>query len=78
MAKHGYCIKFCQKLGDTQIKTIHKIQQVFGNVTLSPIQEKEWFKCLKNSQEQWWASHFVKVTELQLLDKKVTSYSYFL
>jgi hypothetical protein len=24
-----YCIKFCQKLGDTQMETIRKIQQAF-------------------------------------------------
>ena len=26
-----YCIKFCQKLGDTQVETIQKIQQAFGD-----------------------------------------------
>ena len=26
-----YCIKFCQKLGDTQVETIRKIQQAFGD-----------------------------------------------
>jgi hypothetical protein len=26
-----YSIKFCRKLGDTQMETIHKIQKVFGN-----------------------------------------------
>ena len=46
-----YCIKFCRKLGDTQIETIRKIQQVFGNVALSPTQTKEWFKRFKNSRE---------------------------
>ena len=46
-----YCIKFCQKLGDTQIETIRKIQQVFGNVALSPTQTKEWFKCFRNGRE---------------------------
>ena len=25
-----YCTKFCQKLGDTQAETIHKIQQAFS------------------------------------------------
>ena len=24
-----YCIKFCQKLGDTQVETIRKLQQAF-------------------------------------------------
>jgi hypothetical protein len=26
-----YCIKFCQKLGDILVETIHKIQQAFGD-----------------------------------------------
>ena len=46
-----YCIKFCQKLGDTQIETIRKIQQMFGDVALSPTQTKEWFKRFKNGRE---------------------------
>ena len=30
-----YCIKFCQKLGDTQVETIRKIQQAFGDDAMS-------------------------------------------
>jgi hypothetical protein len=30
-----YCIKFCQKLGDTQVETIRKIQQAFGDNAMS-------------------------------------------
>ena len=30
-----YCITFCQKLVDTQVETIRKIQQAFGNEALS-------------------------------------------
>jgi hypothetical protein len=30
-----YCIKFCQKLGDTQVETIQKIQQAFRDDTMS-------------------------------------------
>jgi hypothetical protein len=30
-----YCIKFCQKLGDTQVETIRKIQQAFGGDAMS-------------------------------------------
>jgi hypothetical protein len=26
-----YCIKFCQKLGDSKVKTIQKIQQAFSD-----------------------------------------------
>ena len=29
-----YCIKFCQKLGDTQVETIQKIQQAFLESTV--------------------------------------------
>jgi len=36
----SYCVKFCQKLGDTQTETVKKIQQVFGDVALSPTQIK--------------------------------------
>ena len=43
-----YCIKFCQKLGDTQVETIRKIQQAFGNEALSPTQVKQWFKRFKD------------------------------
>ena len=48
-----YCIKFCQKLGDTQVETIRKIQQAFGNEALSPTQIKQWFKLLKMAVHQW-------------------------
>ena len=46
--KQRYCIKFCQKLGDTQVETIQKIQQAFGNEALSPTKIKQWFKCFKD------------------------------
>ena len=46
-----YCIRLCQKLGDTQIETLRKIQQVFGDVALSPTQIEEWFKRFKNGRE---------------------------
>jgi len=45
------CVKFCQKLDDTQTETIKKIQQVFGDVALSPTQIKEWYKRFKNGRE---------------------------
>ena len=44
--KQKYCIKFCQKLGNNQTKTIQKIQQAFGDETSSQTQIKE---CLINS-----------------------------
>jgi len=38
-----YCIKFCQKLGDTQVETIGKIQQAFGDDAMSITWIKEWY-----------------------------------
>jgi hypothetical protein len=45
-----YCLKFCQKLGDTQVKTIQKIQQAFWDdaMSISPI--KEWFNRFKDGR----------------------------
>jgi transposase len=43
-----YCIKFCQKLGDTQVKTIHKIQQAFRDDAMSISLIKEWLNRLKD------------------------------
>ena len=45
-----YCIKFCQKLGDTQAETIRKIQQVFGHDTMSITQIKEWYNRFKDGR----------------------------
>ena len=45
-----YCIKFCQKLGETQSETIRKIQQVFGNDAMGVTQIKEWFNRFKNGR----------------------------
>jgi transposase len=43
-----YCIKFCQKLGDTQVETIRKIQQAFGDDAMSNSQIKEWYNRFKD------------------------------
>ena len=43
-----YCIKFCQKLGDTQVETIRKIQQAFGDDAMSIIPIKEWYNRFKD------------------------------
>jgi hypothetical protein len=43
-----YCIKFCQKLGDTQAETIPKIQQAFGDDAMGVTQIKEWFNRFKD------------------------------
>ena len=48
MHQKRYCIKFCQKLGDTQVETIQKIQQASGIEALSPTQIKQWFKRFKD------------------------------
>jgi hypothetical protein len=39
--EQGYCIKFCQKLGDSKAETIRKIQQAFGD---------EWFNRFKDGR----------------------------
>jgi hypothetical protein len=36
-----YCIKYCQKLVDTQVETIRKIQQAFGDDAMSTTRIKE-------------------------------------
>jgi hypothetical protein len=41
--KQRYCIKFCQKLGDSKEETLQKIQQAFGDDAMGATQIKEWF-----------------------------------
>jgi len=43
-----YCIKFCQKLGDSQVETIRKIQRVFGDDAMGITQIKEWYNRFKD------------------------------
>lgn len=45
-----YCIKFCQKLGDTQSETIRKIQKAFGDDAMGVTQIKEWYNRFKNGR----------------------------
>ncbi|GFS64375.1 HTH_48 domain-containing protein [Nephila pilipes] len=45
-----YSIKFCQKLGDSQSKTIRKIQQVFPEDAMGVTQIKEWFNRFKDGR----------------------------
>ncbi|XP_011867391.1 PREDICTED: putative uncharacterized protein FLJ37770, partial [Vollenhovia emeryi] len=45
-----YCIKFCQKLGDSQSQTVRKIQQVFGEEEMGVTQIKEWFNRFKDGR----------------------------
>jgi hypothetical protein len=42
-----YCIRFCQKLGDSQVETIRKIQRVFGEDAMGITQNKEWYNRFK-------------------------------
>jgi len=42
-----YCIKFCQKLGDSQVEIIRKIQRVFGDDAMGITQIKEWYNRFK-------------------------------
>ena len=42
-----YCIKFCQKLGNTQVETIRKIQQAFGDA-MSITGIREWYNRIKD------------------------------
>ena len=48
-----YCTKFLTKLGDTQVETIRKIQQAFGNEALSPTQISNSLNALKMAVHQW-------------------------
>jgi len=43
-----YCIKFCQRLGDTQVETIRNIQQAFGYDAMSITCIKEWHNRFKD------------------------------
>ncbi|XP_064090683.1 protein GVQW3-like [Macrobrachium nipponense] len=48
--KQRYCIKFCYKLGDTQVQTIQKIQQAFGDEAMGITQIKEWYNRFKQGK----------------------------
>jgi AraC-like DNA-binding protein len=43
-----YCIKFCQKLGDSKAEAVRKIQQAFGDDAMGATQIKEWFNHFKD------------------------------
>ena len=43
-----YCTKFCQKLGDSRVETIRKIQRDFGDDAMGIAQIKEWYKRFKH------------------------------
>src|ERR1051325_11336911 len=43
-----YGIKFCVKLGDSQVETIRKIQQAFREEAMGTTQIKEWYNRFKD------------------------------
>jgi hypothetical protein len=45
-----YCIKFCQKPGDSQVETIRKIQWVFSDDAMGITQIKEWYNQFKDGR----------------------------
>ncbi|XP_076056524.1 protein GVQW3-like isoform X1 [Oratosquilla oratoria] len=45
-----YCIKFCQKLGDSQVETIRKIQTAFGDDAMGITQIKKWYNRFKDGR----------------------------
>ena len=45
-----YCIKFCQKLGDSQVETIRKIQQAFGEDAMGATTIKDWYNRFKDGR----------------------------
>ncbi|XP_076036508.1 uncharacterized protein LOC143022255 [Oratosquilla oratoria] len=45
-----YCIKFCVKLGDSQVETIRKIKQAFGDEAMGITQIKEWYRRFKGGR----------------------------
>jgi len=45
-----YRIKFCQKLGDSQVETIWKIQRVFSNSAMGITQIQEWYNQFKGGR----------------------------
>jgi hypothetical protein len=80
-----YCIKFCQKLGDSKAETIRKIQQAFGDDAMGATQIKEWFnpfkdrRTLVDSDERsgrpstsWNANDIENVSSLILEDHHLT------
>ncbi|GFT52137.1 HTH_48 domain-containing protein [Nephila pilipes] len=77
-----YCIKFCQKLRDSQSQTIRKIQQVFGEDAMGITQIKEWFNRFKDGrtstercdrpQTARSAANIERVRNLVMADRRLT------
>ncbi|XP_077496550.1 histone-lysine N-methyltransferase SETMAR-like [Amblyomma americanum] len=45
-----YCIKFCDKLSDSQVETIRKIQTAFGDDAMSSTHIKQWYNRFKDGR----------------------------
>jgi len=45
-----YCVKFCVKLGDSQARTVHKVQQAFGDEAMSAARIKVWYNRFKDGR----------------------------
>ena len=43
-----YCIKFCQKMSDSQVETIQKTQTAFSDDAMGIILIKEWYNWFKD------------------------------
>ena len=48
MTEWRFCIKFCQKLFDSQVETIRKIQTAFGDDAKGITQITEWYNQFKD------------------------------
>lgn len=56
--EEGYCIKFCQKLGDNQVETIWKGMVAFSQDARSRTQIKECYNLFKGGHGPW-AKHLL-------------------
>ena len=48
--EHRYCIKFCMKLGDSQVENIRKIHTDSGDDAMGITQIKEWYNRFKDGR----------------------------
>ena len=49
-SEQRYCIKFCQKLGDSHSDTIRKVQEAFGDEAMGVSQIRFWYNRFKNGR----------------------------
>ena len=50
LVEQCYCIKFCQKLSNSQVETIRKIETAFDDHAMGVIQIKEWYNLFKDGR----------------------------